>query len=112
MSEAIRLPEATGAWLTRFLSTTTGRTLARLVIALIILAIWEYQPDADLRFWMSGPVEIVARLWSWLLDGSLWENVGATLSAMALGYALGTASGIALGLLFGLMPRVYRVLSP
>jgi NitT/TauT family transport system permease protein len=95
-----------------FLSTTLGRTLARLALALILLAIWEYQPSANLRFWMSGPIEIVARLWSWILDGSLWGNVGATLLAMALGYALGTASGIALGLTFGLMPRLHRVLSP
>jgi NitT/TauT family transport system permease protein len=112
MSEALRLSGPADAPIARFLSTTAGRILARLVLALILLAMWEYQPSADLRFWMSGPVEIVARLWSWLLDGSLWENVGATLLAMALGYAIGTASGIALGLLFGLMPRLYRVLSP
>ena len=54
---------------------------------------------------MSGPLQIVARLWSWILDGSLWGNVGATVLAMALGYSIGTASGVALGLLFGLMPR-------
>lgn len=95
-----------------FLSTTLGRILARLVLALIILAIWEYQPDANVRFWMSGPIEIVARLYTWILDGSLWGNVGATVLAMALGYCIGTASGISLGLLFGLMPRLYRVLSP
>ena len=95
-----------------FLSTSLGRTLARLVLALIVLAAWQFQPSADLRFWMSGPIEIVARLATWIVDGSLWENVGATLLAMALGYALGTAVGIALGLTFGLMPRLYRVLSP
>jgi NitT/TauT family transport system permease protein len=61
---------------------------------------------------MSGPAEIVTRLWSWILDGSLWENVGATLLAMSLGYAIGSGVGIALGLLFGLMPRLHRVLSP
>ena len=61
---------------------------------------------------MSGPVEIVVRLWTWILDGSLWENVGATLLAMSLGYAIGTSVGIAFGLLFGLVPRLYRVLSP
>ncbi|HET7880086.1 MAG TPA: ABC transporter permease [Acetobacteraceae bacterium] len=94
------------------LSTTAGRTLARLVLALILLAAWEYQPSADLRFWMSGPVEIVSRLASWIIDGSLWGNVGATLLAMALGYSIGSAAGIALGLVFGLMPRLYRVLSP
>ena len=98
--------------LLNFLSTTAGRSLARVILALIILGAWEYQPSADLRFWMSGPVEIVARLWTWILDGSLWENVGATLLAMSLGYAIGTSVGIALGLLFGLVPRLYRVLSP
>src|ERR1700674_524619 len=112
MSEAIRLPAAPDASLARFLSTATRRVLARLALGLMLLAMWEYLPGADLRFWMSGPVAIVARLWSWLADGSLWENVGATLSAMALGYAVGTATGITLGLLFGLMPRLYRVLSP
>ena len=61
---------------------------------------------------MSGPVEIVARLWSWILDGSLWENLGATLLAMALGYVIGTVTGIVLGLLFGFLPRLHRVLSP
>ena len=95
-----------------FLSTTLGRSLARLVLALIILAAWEYQPSANLRFWMSGPVEIVARLGRWLVDGSLWGNVGSTLLAMSLGYVIGSAVGIALGLVFGLMPRLHRVLSP
>jgi NitT/TauT family transport system permease protein len=103
---------AGGPAFTAALSTTPGRILARLVLALLILAAWEYLPSADLRFWMSGPVEIVTRLLSWLRDGSLWENVGATLLAMALGYTIGTAVGIALGLLLGLMPRLNRVASP
>jgi NitT/TauT family transport system permease protein len=94
------------------LSTPAGRSLARLALALIILAAWQYLPGANLRFWMSGPIEIVARLLTWLHDGSLWENVGATLLAMALGYIIGTAAGIAIGLLLGLMPRLNRVLSP
>jgi len=94
------------------LSAPAGRSLARLILALIIMAAWQYLPSANVRFWMSGPVEIVARLLTWLRDGSLWENVGATLLAMALGYAIGTASGIAIGLLLGLMPRLNRVLSP
>jgi NitT/TauT family transport system permease protein len=94
------------------LSAPAGRSLARLILALIILAAWQYLPSANVRFWMSGPIEIVARLLTWLRDGSLWENVGATLLAMALGYAIGTASGIAIGLLLGLMPQLNRVLSP
>src|SRR5437763_1579682 len=76
---------------TQFLATTTGRLLARLALVVILLAMWQVLPSRGLRFWMSGPVEIVARLWSWVLDGSLWENLGATLLAMILGYLIGTA---------------------
>ena len=112
MSATIRLPFAAEASVAGFLSTTAGRILARLALALILLAMWEYLPSPDLRFWMSGPVEIVTRLATWIVDGSLWENVGATLLAMSLGYSIGTGFGIALGLLFGLMPRLHRVLSP
>ena len=50
---------------------------------------WQFAPGKALRFWMSGPVDIVARLWSWMLDGSLWEHLGATLTAMTLGYGIG-----------------------
>ena len=95
-----------------FLATAPGRILARVVLALLILAMWQYLPSQGLRFWMSGPVQIVARLVSWVIDGSLWANLAATLLAMALGYAIGTAAGILLGLLFGLLPRLHRVLSP
>jgi NitT/TauT family transport system permease protein len=98
--------------LASFLSTSLGRSLARLLLALMLLAAWQYQPSDKLRFWMSGPLQIVGRLWTWLLDGSLWGNVGSTLLAMSLGYAIGTGIGVALGLLFGLMPRLHRVLSP
>jgi NitT/TauT family transport system permease protein len=78
----------------------------------VLLAVWQLVPSPALRFWVSGPVDIVVRLWSWILDGSLWDNLEATLAAMALGYAIGTVTGVALGLLFGFLPRLHRVLSP
>jgi NitT/TauT family transport system permease protein len=115
MSQTIRVaqvPKAGGLSLAQFLQTTSGRMLARLLLVLALLSMWQALPNKGLRFWMSGPVEIIGRLWSWVLDGSLWENLGATLLAMALGYAIGTAAGIALGLLFGFLPRLHRVLSP
>jgi NitT/TauT family transport system permease protein len=115
MSQTIRVadvPNAGGFSLAQFLQTTWGRMLARFLLVLALLTMWQVLPTKGLRFWMSGPVEIIGRLWSWIVDGSLWENFGATLLAMALGYAVGTAAGIVLGLLFGFLPRLHRVLSP
>ena len=85
---------------------------ARLVVFIALLAIWQFAPSPALRFWVSGPIDIVARLYDWVLDGSLWDNLAATLTAMTLGYAIGTATGIALGLLFGFLPTLHRMLSP
>jgi NitT/TauT family transport system permease protein len=98
--------------LARFVATPSGQAVARVVVLAVLLALWQFAPSPALRFWISGPVDIVLRLWSWILDGSLWENLEATLAAMALGYAIGTGFGIGLGLLFGFLPRLHRVLSP
>ena len=113
MSETVAQP-AVGARapLARFVATSSGEAVARVVVLAALLAVWQFAPSPVLRFWVSGPVDIVVRLWSWVLDGSLWENLEATLAAMALGYAIGTATGVGLGLVFGFLPRLHRVLSP
>ena len=105
-------PPAARLTLSRFVATPSGQVVARVIVLAALLALWQFVPSPALRFWISAPVAIVVRLWSWLLDGSLWENLEATLAAMALGYAIGTGFGIGLGLLFGFLPRVHRVLSP
>jgi NitT/TauT family transport system permease protein len=113
MSEAVA-PRTRGAQaaLARFVATSPGQTAARLVVLAALLVLWQFAPSPALRFWISDPSDIVTRLWSWILDGSLWENLGATLAAMALGYVIGTATGVGLGLVFGFLPRLHRVLSP
>jgi NitT/TauT family transport system permease protein len=98
--------------LARFVATGIGRFVTRLAVIGLILAIWQFLPGKGLRFWMSGPADIAERLWSWMFDGSLWENLFATLSAMTMGYALGTAIGVSLGLLFGFLPFLHRILAP
>jgi NitT/TauT family transport system permease protein len=112
MSQAVMPIAEPSQSMTRFVSTVPGRIAARLVVMGALLAVWQFAPGKALRFWMSGPVDIVARLWSWILDGSLWEHLGATLTAMTLGYGIGTAVGVSLGLVFGFLPKLHRVLSP
>jgi NitT/TauT family transport system permease protein len=111
-AQAVALPARPPSLLARCVATGTGQTIARLVLLGLLLALWQFAPDQALRFWISDPAEIVVRLYGWVLDGSLWDNLSATLTAMALGYAIGTAWGVVLGLMFGFLPRVHRVLSP
>jgi NitT/TauT family transport system permease protein len=108
----VQVPPLPSRSLASFVATAPGRVGARLVLSLAFLAAWQFLPGKSLRFWMSGPWEIGTRLWSWLLDGSLWDHLGATVAAMAMGYAIGCAVGVSLGLLFGFLPKLHRVLSP
>jgi len=111
-TQIMTLPANAPGTLARVIATASGRLGARLLVIGGLLAIWQFAPGTGLRFWMSGPLEIGARLWSWIIDGSLWDNLGATLAAMTLGYAIGTAIGVSLGLLFGFLPQLHRVFAP
>ena len=111
-SQVMTRPAGAPRSLMRFIETGSGRLAARALVIGGLLAFWQFVPGKALRFWMSGPLDIVTRLWTWVLDGSLWEHLGATVAAMTLGYGLGTAVGVSLGLLFGFLPKLHRVLAP
>ena len=87
--------------------------LIRLLIVTVIVGLWEFAPvSKQIKFWLSSPSKILGTLWGWIVDGSLWSHLGATLSVMSTGYAVGCFTGITLGLMLGFLPRAYRVVSP
>jgi NitT/TauT family transport system permease protein len=93
----------------------SGRQMAivRFLIVAALIGAWEFAPvSRGIKFWLSSPSAILSTLWGWVVDGSLWAHLGATLSVMVTGYAIGCAAGVSLGFLFGFLPRFYRVLAP
>jgi NitT/TauT family transport system permease protein len=108
-----RAPSGDANSLRLFFSSTLGRLLGQMLIIAALLAIWEYGSGVFLpRMWVSSPSVVVAKLFSWISDGSLWRHLVATLTAATLGYFGGTVAGIASGLVLGLLPRVERVAGP
>jgi len=102
-----------GSALARLLTTRGGRIGARAGLVLLILIAWQFAPAGRAtNFWLSSPSLIAGTLWQWILDGTLWVHLQATLAVMAEGYALGCAAGIGLGIALGLLPRLHRVLAP
>jgi NitT/TauT family transport system permease protein len=61
---------------------------------------------------ISSPEAVALRLWRWLLDGTLWDNLSVTLYATAWGFAIGCAVGFSLGLLFGRYTLIAEVFDP
>jgi NitT/TauT family transport system permease protein len=99
--------------LARLFASRGGQIAARIAILAVILIFWEYAPGGrSVRFWASTPSAILSTLWGWIIDGSLWDHLIATLTTMLLGYVIGCAAGAGLGLILGFLPSLYRVLSP
>lgn len=89
------------------------RVLAtRLIILLLILGYWQFGTSPRMQFWSSTPLAIVSTLVDWVVDGTIWGHLAATLEAMSLGYLVGCVTGIAAGLVLGFSPRTNRVFSP
>jgi NitT/TauT family transport system permease protein len=92
---------------------TTRRIALGLLFPLLFLLSWEVlaragvlSPDGFSRISQIVPAGLAA-----LLDGSLWQRTGETLSAAALGWLIAAALGIPGGLLLGLFRPLERIMS-
>jgi NitT/TauT family transport system permease protein len=87
--------------------------LGRVLILAGLLLFWQWGSGSILpRFWFSSPSAVFEVLRGWVLDGSLWHHLGATLLAMGIGYIAGSTVGIVSGFLLGLAPYGARVAAP
>ncbi len=99
--------------LLRLLVTPQRRLIVQVLLVGTCLAIWEYVPfGRGTRLWLSSPSLIFSTFWDWVIDGSIWVHLGATLLVMIAGYIIGCAIGICTALILGFMPRLSRVLGP
>ena len=113
VSVSVGASAASGRGGNTLVSRQWAATVLRLVIVVVLLALWEFAPASKAtKFWLSKPSLILAQLWEWIVEGSIWAHLGASLSVMSVGYISGCLVGIVLGLLFGFLPRLHRVLSP
>lgn len=99
--------------LSAILRTETGLLVGRIMVFALLLLGWQFASGTLVpAFWISDPVRILGRLWTWAVSGSLWPHIYATIVTTSLGYAIGGGLGIALGLMLGVMRRLERVIAP
>jgi NitT/TauT family transport system permease protein len=106
-------PASKRSLVSRLLEHPLGILAARGLIIVALLAFWEAASGRLMpKFWISSPSAIAAMLQRWIIDGSLWRHLQATLTATGAGYAIGAGSGVVVGLLLGFMPRAERIAAP
>lgn len=63
-------------------------------------------------FFISNPIDVGARLYRWVADGSIFGHIAATLYATALGFIIGSVVGAILGIWLGVSPFASRLFNP
>src|SRR5581483_6168302 len=97
-------------------AATGQRTEIRIVILQILLAIalialWEWAGRATGGNWSSKPSDIAVRIVQWART-DLWLHIGVTLLEIAIGLAIGGFAGVVMGLMLGRTKVLSVVLRP
>jgi NitT/TauT family transport system permease protein len=86
--------------------------LARIVLAVVLLSIWEYGTGRWFdALWFSSPLRVLRHLWQWSHE-DLFSHLIVTLRETFIGYAGGTLLGIATGVLLARFTFVGKLLDP
>lgn len=91
-----------------------GGWLQRSAAVLLFLALWEALPRSGIvnPAYLSPVSAVAATIAQWVLDGSIWKHVAASLQRSFGGLLLAVAAGVTLGLLMGWFKRLERFLDP
>lgn len=92
----------------------TGRlanTLLALASAALGLLVWTVLAHSGIEGF-PGPVSVARRAGELIADGTLFEDAGASLKRVLIGYLLGVVLAVPVGFLMGWYPVVRRLIEP
>jgi NitT/TauT family transport system permease protein len=86
----------------------------QIALGVAIVTVWQAGAAAGIvdPFFFSRPSSIVARIATWIVSGSLWPHLIATLGEALLGLAIGAVLGVTTGFLLARSELAARVLEP
>jgi NitT/TauT family transport system permease protein len=89
------------------------QTTSRLGAVVVFLLLWSVAAGTLVdTFYLPEPTEVAEEIWDWIVDGSLWTNIMATMVPAAKGFVIGGVSALVLGYLFAMSKTVSMVLEP
>jgi sulfonate transport system permease protein len=87
--------------------------LCQVALGLAVLLAWQGASGRLVdAFFISNPVEVAERLYQWIVDGSLFLHIWATVYETLMGFIVGAVGGVILGIWLGVSPFTNRLLNP
>ncbi len=86
---------------------------SRILLLACVLIAWQFISGRFINpLYISSPLAVWERTYSWTLDGTLWFHTAITLQEILIGLFFGLVTGVLAGFLFGLQPTLARILDP
>jgi len=87
--------------------------LCQVALGLAVVLAWQGASGRLVdNFFISNPLEVGQRLYTWTMNGSIFIHIWATIYATALGFFIGAVIGAFLGFWLGVSPFASRLLNP
>lgn len=88
---------------------TLGISGLHVLFVAAILGLWQYASGHWIDpLLVASPSTIAVRLWQWLGDGTLWQNLEPTLVALLAGFVIGVIIAFAVAVVFAEIPPLGR----
>lgn len=82
-----------------------GISLLHVLFVAAILGVWQYASGRWIDpLLVASPATIAVRLWQWLGNGTLWQNLEPTLVALLIGFVIGAIAAFAVAVVFAEIP--------
>ena len=82
-------------------------------IGVALLAVWHFASGRLIDpFFISSPLAVAIKLWTWSTDGTLWHAFAYTFQAMFLGFVIGSLTGFFTGFTLGRSDLLARLFDP
>ncbi|MBL8381515.1 MAG: ABC transporter permease [Burkholderiales bacterium] len=82
-------------------------------IGIALLLAWHFASGRLIDpFYISAPLAVASKLWTWAADGTLWLAFSYTFQAMILGFVVGSLAGFAVGFALGRSDVLARLFDP
>jgi NitT/TauT family transport system permease protein len=97
----------------------TGLFAMQCAVALALIALWQVASTTHLigdpeiiAFFFSTPADVARRIWTWLVEGTIWRHLWITLAESALAFAIGSLAAIVIGFWFARRQLLAAIFDP
>lgn len=87
--------------------------VGRVGVLVVVLLLWQLVAGRLVdTFYLPQPTRVVAELWTWAQDGSLFGHIAATLVPAAQGFLIGSSAALLLGYVLAMAKSAAGILEP